>query len=128
MKKKKRKIEEQTMNTVEKSDSGFIPFSETGGKDEKEGEAKQDETPRQESGSASGGKTASKHTKTAKKAPTKKTASTKARTAKAASAKKTTARPRLPGKSVSVDSTKAQPSNTPAEKESKAPEATVEVE
>ena len=73
-------------------------------------------------------KTASKQTKTTKKAPAKKTTSTKARTAKAASAKKTTARPRLSAKTVSADSTKVQPSNTPAEKESKTPEATVEVE
>ena len=53
MKKEKRKIEEQTMNIAEKSNSGFIPLSETGGKDEKEGKAKQDAT------SAKGGKTIS---------------------------------------------------------------------
>lgn len=44
MKKEKRKIEEPIGNTTEKSNSGFIPLSETGRKDEKEGEAIQDKT------------------------------------------------------------------------------------
>lgn len=44
MKKEKRKKEEQAGNNIEKSNSDFIPLSETDGKEEKEGGAKQGET------------------------------------------------------------------------------------
>jgi len=118
---------EEDKEVKEDADAETTPPSSQKLQDKQEEDKTAAETPAK-GGPASGGKTASKQTKTAKKVPTKKTASTKARTAKAASTKKTTARPRLPGKTVSADSTEAQPSNTPAKKESKAPEETVEVE